>query len=441
MEYSKVVDYFFSQLPMFSKSGKKAIVPKLDNIRNLLKMLDVDLTRSKFIHVAGTNGKGSTCHIIAATLQESGLKVGLLTSPHLVDLRERVKINGEWVKKDIVIDFVEKLKNLEDQFQPSYFEMAVALAFYAFDFEKVDIAVIETGLGGRWDSTNIITPLLSVITSIDYDHTDILGETLAEIASEKAGIIKPKVPVVIGKKQDETSPVFTQFALINQSQLYFAEDFFVPISISGLPINTIGHQFKYFYETKIQEKYLIKTDLLGHYQWDNIRTAWAALRVLENLGIGLNDDHFFNAIHQVKSLTNFRGRWDIYSEQIILDVAHNPEGIKAAISNLKDVNKKLLIVYGSVKDKDVSTCVTYMPINAKYFLTQAQVPRALPVAELSDKFSFNSFKNFNSFETVESAVSNAIKELDDDSLLIILGSFFVVGEAYEYLDKHFSKKV
>jgi len=435
MDYFEAIEYFFSRLPMFSKEGKKALKPKLDNILHLVKTLDIDISSQSFIHVAGTNGKGSTCHLLAACLQKAGYKVGLFTSPHLVDLRERVKINGEMISQETVMSFVEKIQPFMETFEPSYFEMNVALAFYAFQAYNVDIVVLETGLGGRWDSTNIVTPLLSIITSIDYDHTDILGDTLAKIAYEKAGIIKENVPVLIGKKHPETDKVFIDEALVKGSTIYFAEDFFVPMHVGENPARSMTHQYKHFFEIYNQQKHLLKTDLLGDYQWDNIRTAWAAIRILQQQDIQVTDAHFISAIQEVKYLTAFRGRWDVYRPNIVLDVGHNPEGIQAIVKNIQHVDKKLLIVYGSVKDKDVRKSVSLLPRQAYYFLTQAQIPRALDVASLKDIFIENGIENTSTYSTVASAIDKALTEIDEDSLLLIIGSFFIVGEAYQYLDK------
>lgn len=434
MEYSEAIHTFFSRLPMFSNTGKKALKPKLDNILKLITLLNLDIHSIPYIHVAGTNGKGSTCHILAATLQKAGYKTGLLTSPHLVDLRERVKIDGKPIAEEYVIDFVKKMQTVTEDIEASYFEMNVALAFYCFVKEKVDVAVLETGLGGRWDSTNIITPIVSVITSIDFDHTDILGDTLEAIAYEKAGIIKPNVPVLIGKKHPETDKVFNQTALIQNATIFYAEDFFTPVSLSDLPENNVMFQFKYFFDLQRHEKYLLQTDLMGDFQWKNIRTAWSTIRILKQLGWKTTDDVFLSALQTVKSTTQLRGRWDFYSSQIILDVGHNPDGIATVVRNLQRIPKKLKIVYGSVRDKDVNHCVQLLPENATYFLTQAHVPRALPVDELSSIFLINNKNHFYTFPNVKEAVKNAIENLQNDELLMITGSFFIVGEAYQYLD-------
>lgn len=434
MEYSEAIRTFFSRLPMFSNTGKKALKPKLDNILKLITLLNLDIHSIPYIHVAGTNGKGSTCHILAATLQKAGYKTGLLTSPHLVDLRERVKIDGKPIAEEYVIDFVKKMQTVTEDIEASYFEMNVALAFYCFVKEKVDVAVLETGLGGRWDSTNIITPIVSVITSIDFDHTDILGDTLDAIAYEKAGIIKPNVPVLIGKKHPETDKVFNQTALIQNATIFYAEDFFTPVSLSDLPENNVMFQFKYFFDLQRHEKYLLQTDLMGDFQWENIRTAWSTIRILKQLGWKTTDDVFLSALQTVKSTTQLRGRWDFYSSQIILDVGHNPDGIATVVRNLQRISKKLKIVYGSVRDKDVNHCVQLLPENATYFLTQAHVPRALPVDELSSIFLINNKNHFYTFPNVKEAVENAIENLQNDELLMITGSFFIVGEAYQYLD-------
>lgn len=431
MQYTEALDLLLQRLPMFSRVGNKAVKPGLENIIALCAALGNPQQNKKFVHIAGTNGKGSTSHIIAATLQKAGYKTGLYTSPHLVDLRERIRINGTPVSKDFVIDFVRNSPPLIDSIRPSYFEMNVAMAFKAFSDEEVDIAVIETGLGGRLDSTNIITPELSVITNISYDHTDILGNTLTAIASEKAGIIKDGVPVVIGETHPETESVFFRQALMHKSPIVFADSIWDMVKVSD---DAYSQRFKAVNKAS-KDIYDITTDLLGNYQAANIKTALAASDILGNAGWNIDSQMCIAALANVKQTTGLRGRWDFVNHHpdVILDVAHNPAGMTLTMDNLERLrqskkNSKVRIICGFVKDKDISAVLKLMPKDAQYYFTQAAIPRAMPADELAQTGNHNGLYGA-SFPAVKDAVQAALSAAAPDDIVIITGSFFIVGEA------------
>jgi dihydrofolate synthase/folylpolyglutamate synthase len=432
--YQEAIEYLMQRLPMFARVGNEAIKKGLKNITALCKALDDPQNKFPSVHIAGTNGKGSTSHLIAAALQQQGYKTGLYTSPHLVDLRERVRINGVPVPEEFVISFVERTKPLIEEIQPSYFELNVAMAFAAFAAAKVDIAVIETGLGGRLDSTNIITPVLSVITNIGLEHTQILGDTLAEIAGEKAGIIKEHIPVVVGESHEETEPVFFLHALNKHTVIHYAD------AIWDMVRTGQDHVFQYFKAVHKgdQEIYNVKTDLLGSYQLHNVKTALTACELLNRSGWNLPREKVLESLSSVKSTTGLRGRWDWVqqSPNIILDVAHNPDGMKYLNENLKAANieGKLYIVCGFVSDKDVVSALRLFPQDAVFFFTQANVPRAMPVGQLMEIAEQGRLKG-SAYPTVKAAVAAAKAAAGADDTILITGSFFIVGEAMEVLDK------
>jgi dihydrofolate synthase/folylpolyglutamate synthase len=430
--YEEGVAFLFQQLPMYSQIGAKALKPKLDNIIALCNAMDNIHNRLKLIHVAGSNGKGSTSHIIAATLQEAGFSVGLHTSPHLVDIRERFRIDGGLVSKEWVLEFLNKYYNAIVQIQPSYFELNVALAFYVFNKANVDYAVIETGLGGTWDSTNVITPILSVITNISLEHTAILGDTLAKIAGEKAGIIKPKVPVVIGETHQDTEQVFFLKAHQQQSPIVFADARWDIIKTS----EDEAYQYFKLVDKGAFEIYPIKTDLKGAYQSKNIVTSIAAVQQLMNVIPNLSLNDCFNALAKIKSSTGLQGRWDKVASDptIILDVAHNPGGMEYLNNNLatfEKENRRLHFVLGFASDKDVNKVLSFFPKDGKYYFTQASVPRAMSVSELTAK-AINVLEG-ESFDTVDKAIDAALMQIHKDDVLIITGSFFIVADAINYL--------
>ena len=419
---------------MFSRIGKAALKPDLTNTLKLCAALGDPHKKFKSIHIAGTNGKGSTSHMLAAVMQEAGYKTGLYTSPHLIDFRERILINGVPVAKEWVVNFVEQHKGLIEEIKPSFFEITVAMAFQCFAEEKIDMAIVETGLGGRLDSTNIITPILSIITNISYDHQDLLGETLPEIAAEKAGIIKHKVPVIIGELQSETERVFFEHSIRNQTQLYYAEAIWDLVRIKTDP----RHQhFKAIHRAR-REIHKLHTDLLGSYQQHNIRTVLAALEVLSaNQGIDIPQAVIFKALSHVKELTSLRGRWDWLQQKpiIIADVGHNEAGIREVIKQWRLVNAiHKYVILGFVKDKDIKKVLAQLPKDGNYLFTNAQIPRALPAAELKTLAEEAGLIG-ETYDSVGDAIAAARDRMKEDDALLITGSFFIVADALQSLGK------
>jgi dihydrofolate synthase/folylpolyglutamate synthase len=436
LTYQETLDYLYERLPMFSRIGKAALKPDLTNTIKLCSALGDPQNKFKSVHIAGTNGKGSTSHGLATVLQHAGYKTGLYTSPHLVDFRERIRINGVPVSREWVVSFVAQHKNLIEEIQPSFFEITVAMAFQAFAEAQVDIAIIETGLGGRLDSTNIITPLLSVITNISYDHKDLLGNTLAEIAAEKAGIIKPGIPVVIGEQHDETERIFFEHSVHKHATLYYAQ------SLWGMV--RIGYDARYQYFKAVnnarREMYALGTDLQGIYQQHNIKTILTAAELLSHQGFNLTTKEVIKALEHVKSTTGLRGRWEWVQQDpaIICDVAHNTAGLKEVLEqfelpifNTKNARKHIVI--GFVKDKDVAEALALFPKDAVYYFCNAQIQRALPAEELK-QLAGQAGLNGNAYSSVTEAVLAAKEGMGDTDKLLITGSFFIVGEALELLN-------
>ncbi|MCD6011251.1 MAG: FolC bifunctional protein [Flavipsychrobacter sp.] len=425
--YQHTLDYLYERLPMFSRIGKAALKPDLTNTIKLCAALGEPHAKFRSVHIAGTNGKGSTSHALAAVFQQAGYKTGLYTSPHLVDFRERIRVNGTMVSKEWVVSFVEKNKGLIEEIQPSFFEITVAMAFTAFAEQGVDIAIIETGLGGRLDSTNIITPLLSIITNISYDHKDLLGNTLPEIAAEKAGIIKQGVPCVIGEQDDETGRVFFEYAVHKQSTLHYAQ------SLWGI-VRT-GSDAKYQYYKVInnatREMLDLRTDLRGNYQQHNIKTVLTAVELLSHQDFKLSIPGALAALAHVKSTTGLHGRWQWLQENpvVICDVAHNPAGLTEVLNQWQQLqaNSKH-IVLGFVKDKDVDEALALFPKDATYYFCNAQIERALPAAELKEKAASAGLGG-NTYVTVSEAINAAQSAMQENDALLITGSFFIVGEA------------
>jgi len=433
-DYKQTLEYLFSRLPMFSRVGKQAIKKDLDNIRALCESLKNPQEHFRSIHIAGTNGKGSTSHMLSAILQEAGFKVGLYTSPHLIDFRERIRINGEPISAEWVVSFVQNNKQLIEQIEPSFFEITVAMAFQAFNDAAVDIAVIETGLGGRLDSTNIINPILSIITNISYDHKDVLGHTLKEIAREKAGIIKEKIPVLIGEQDEETTNVFFETAVLKQSPVYYAESFWDLVRVK----QDTTHQYLKAIRKSPLEMHDLQTDLLGAYQLNNIRTVLSAADLLQaTAGIYIPVETSLTALSKVKTLSGLRGRWDCLSTQptIIADVAHNVAGLSEVMNQWKQVNAATKhIIVGFVKDKEVKEALSLFPKDAIYHFCQADIPRALPVEELAIITNEIGLQG-TVHRSVEAAIINATRRMQPNDALLITGSFFIVGEALEYIEQ------
>ncbi len=426
MNYFETVEFLYSQLPMYQRRGKTAFKKTSDNIIALCDKLGNPHLKFKSIHIAGTNGKGSVSHIFASILQEAGYKTGLYTSPHLKDFRERIRINGTEIPENEVTDFVEKNMSLFGEIKPSFFEMTVALAFYYFAKEKVDVAVIETGLGGRLDSTNVISPVLSVITNIDFDHKQFLGNTLKDIAYEKAGIIKENTPVVIGEYSDETADVFIKTAKEKKSDIYFADkeyscDYSMLTSDYKQVLNVYKNGKLYFEN--------LKTDLLGIYQRKNIVTVLKSIEILSDK-FKISRDNIYSGTLNVKSNTGFRGRWDIlgFNPLIIADTGHNEAGIKEILKQLKNTAyKKLHFVLGTVDDKDIENILKLLPKDAVYYFTKAQIPRALNEKELKNKAEKFGLEG-KTFGKTEEAFLLAKKNAGKNDLIFVGGSTFTVAE-------------
>jgi len=427
MNYQQTIEYLFSKLPMFSRIGPAAFKKDLTNTLKLCEALDHPQRKFKSIHVAGTNGKGSVSHMLAAILQTAGYKTGLYTSPHLKDFRERIKINGEMIGEASVSSFTKCIKPLIEELKPSFFEITVGMAFDYFAKQQVDIAVIEVGLGGRFDSTNVIIPELSIITNISYDHTSMLGNTLEKIAFEKAGIIKPGVPVVIGELHPETKPVFEQVAAEKKSGIRFAS------------------QQRYVATWKWQDHQLIvevedrhhhenrrrySTDLTGIYQLRNILTVLEAAHLLHDKGWKTGNETVQIALPKVKKLTGLHGRWEIIHRHpdIILEVAHNEEGIRLMAEQIELCSyHHLHIVLGIVKDKETDKILCRLPRQATYYFTHAHIPRAMHAETLKQNASRFSLEG-SVYENVNMALEAAKNRASAEDLILVCGSIFLAGE-------------
>lgn len=431
MTYQETIQYLYASQPAFHIVGAAAYKPGLDNTYRLMAHLGNPHERLRAVHIAGTNGKGSTSHLIAATLQAQGYKVGLFTSPHLVDFRERIRISGEMISEDKVVEFVKHNRAFLDEVHPSFFETTMALAFWYFAEQQVDIAVIEVGLGGRLDSTNILTPLLSVITNIGIDHTEFLGTTLAQIANEKAGIIKSHIPCVIGETHPETQEVF-----LNRAR---------ECDILGNGLETtecriwFADQCGYMRRRRMKEAPTCQ--LKGYYQEKNQQTAFVALQVLYNYcDITISPEAIATGFAQVCTLTGLRGRWEILSESpiTICDTGHNSHGIRYVVEQLKTENGKretengkLHIVFGMVADKDIDVVLSMLPEEAVYYFTQPATSRALPASQLLARWQslHPAHQACHCFGSVATAITTAQKEASNEDIIFIGGSNYVVGEA------------
>ncbi len=424
MNYPETINYLFTKLPMFSRIGAAAFKKDLTNTIRLCEALGNPQNTFKSIHIAGTNGKGSTSHMLAAVLQTAGYKTGLYTSPHLKDFRERIKINGEWCEEDFVVDFTRRIQPLIDEIEPSFFEITVAMAFDYFAQQQVDIAVIEVGLGGRFDSTNIITPELSIITNIGWDHMNMLGDTLEKIAFEKGGIIKKGIPVVIGEVIPETKPVFEGKA--EQNQLAYAQE---KRYVADWKYE--HHQLSVDVVTNQNDEHqTYQLDLPGIYQTKNLLTVLEAAHQLELQGWKTDTATIQKALPHVKRLTGLHGRWELIHQNpaVILDVAHNVDGIREVKKQLELSNyNHLHIVVGMVKDKEIDEVLKLLPQQASYYFTQAQIPRALDAESLRRKAEGFGLKG-NSFAEVNIALQDVLSHSHKDDLVLVCGSVFLVGE-------------
>lgn len=426
MNYEQTLDYMFNALPMFQRVGAAAFKKDLSKTVTLCKQLGNPENQFKSIHVAGTNGKGSTSHALCSVLMEAGYKVGLYTSPHLKSFTERIKINGEEIPQQEVVDFVEKQRDFLDELKPSFFEMTVGLAFWHFAKEKVDIAVVEVGMGGRFDSTNVITPELSVITNIGYDHMQFLGDTLPKIAGEKAGIIKENIPAVISQRQEETSSVFEEIAKEKNAPIYYAEDLFAVVKIENSPAGV-------FQINSNSEQFSIELDLKGNYQQKNLAGILQALKVLQSLGYQITQNHIEKGLYQVIKNTGLKGRWQQLGSNpmMICDTGHNEDGIKYILEQIQEYfYNQLFIVIGMVNDKDVTKVLSMLPKDAYYFFVQANIPRAMTANDLYSKGNEAGLKG-EVVEDVNLAITEAKKKATKDDLIFIGGSTFVVAEINE----------
>jgi dihydrofolate synthase/folylpolyglutamate synthase len=424
MNYDETIEYLYKQLPMFSKLGKHAVKKGLDNIQALCTYLGNPHQKFRSIHIAGTNGKGSTAHMLASIFQSQGYTTGLYTSPHLIDFRERIKLNGDMVSKNYVIAYVKKHRQYIEKLKPSFFEITVAMAFDYFAKNNVDIAIIETGLGGRLDSTNIITPQLSVITNISFDHKDILGHTIAEIAMEKAGIIKKNTSVIIGRRDPEADKVFLSVAKQNNASLYFSEDIYPEQKF------ILNNKFKNSIYLDDYKSHIENIDYKG-YQLENIKTVLSAIKIWNALEIlPVSFRAIQRGVTEVHMLTGLHARWQKLQDNppVVVDVAHNMDGICKAMKNLEYYTfENLWIVYGTLQDKDVSEILPLLPSKAKYLLTQPDTPRRMEVATLSNFFVKEKL-SFCTFESPKLALEHALTHATKRDFILVTGSFYVVNE-------------
>ncbi len=427
MNYEEAVDYLYARLPMFTRDGASAFKKDLTNTYRLCEALGNPYERFKSIHIAGTNGKGSTSHMLAAVLQQAGYKTGLYTSPHLLDFRERIRVNGAPIPQAWVAAFVKDHQYLMETIQPSFFEVTVAMAFAYFAEAEVDIAVVETGLGGRLDSTNIITPLLSVITNIGYDHTAMLGDTLPEIAGEKAGIIKRGIPVVVGERQAAVADVFERVAADRSSQLLFASEQWQVANLgrTGQYLNlSAGSRHS-------GESTSYALDLVGSYQAKNLPAVLCAVDELRQQGFRIPDADVIDALAHVQQLTGLMGRWQTLATHplVICDTGHNIDGWREVLANIAATpHRTLHMVIGMMRDKDPDRILPMLPKDACYYFCQVAMPRALPAEELCIAAANHGLVG-EAFVTVAEAITAAKQSASAADFIFIGGSTFIVADA------------
>lgn len=429
MDYSDTLEYLFSRLPMFQRIGPAAYKDNLDNTILLDDLYGNPHRKFKSIHVAGTNGKGSVAHMLAAVFQAAGYKTGLYTSPHLKDFRERIRINGEMISEEDVYDWVEnyKINNELWKIDPSFFELTVAMAFDYFARQAVDVAIVETGLGGRLDSTNIISPELSIITNIGLDHTALLGDTVEKIAAEKAGIIKAGIPVVVGTTQAEAKKVFDEVAALKLAPLFFADKkikvTYALTDFDGNQLLTVEKEGKKLFPQ-------VKLDLKGMYQQKNVAAVLKSVDLLRQMDWEISDESLLKGLANVKKMTGLMGRWQIlgYNPLLVCDTAHNAEGISEVVYQMQQTpHEKLHIVLGVVKDKDPGNLLGLLPADAEYYFTRADIPRAMDEKELAKMAQRFGLKGIT-FPTVEKAYDTARKRAGKNDMVFVGGSTFVVAE-------------
>ena len=405
-KYFETIDWLFKQFPAYHKIGASAYKPDLTNTLKLSQLFGNQHLNMEFIHIAGTNGKGSTSSMLASILQESGKKVGLFTSPHIEDFRERIRVNGEMISESDVIDFCDKIRSLKLDFEPSFFEITWVMALVHFSNQQCDICVIETGLGGRLDATNLILPILSIITNIGLEHTNFLGDTLEKIAFEKAGIIKKNIPTIIGETLAQTKPVFTEIAKINNSEIIFAEN----------------------ESTKIPENF----PLLGEYQKKNFKIIQSAISLLNTKGFNINKDSITKGLQNLSKNTGFRGRLEVINSSplTIIDVSHNYDGIKATLESIGEINKgHLFIIYGTSSDKDLNSIFQLFPKNATYFFSEFNNERSASLELLRIKAEEIDLKS-NYFNNPKKALKAAKYSANEIDTILIFGSFFLISDFF-----------
>lgn len=422
MTYQQTIDYLYNATPLYQNKGVGAYKPGLQNTMALDAHLGHPHRAYKTIHVAGTNGKGSVCHTLASVLQAAGYKVGLYTSPHLIDFRERIRVNGKKVSKKYVCDFIAKERSFFEPLRPSFFELTTLLALNYFKDQQVDIAVIEVGLGGRLDCTNIISPILSVVTNISIEHTQLLGNTEAEIAHEKGGIIKPSVPVVIGEANETVRKVFQSIADERVAPLYFADD-----APEVIRFTTQARAMKY----ETASFGTLKHDLLGDYQLHNVNTILTALKHLD--GVRISYEAIQKGFRAVQKQTHIEGRWQVISRHplFVCDSGHNTGSWKYIADQLRRYSRPLLIL-GFSNDKDISRIMPLMPTHATYFWTQASVERAMPIDILTKMAQANGLDG-QAFSCVGDAAEKALEQADMHDIIFVGGSFFVVSDILSFM--------
>lgn len=425
MTYQETLDYLFNALPMFQRVGASAFKKDLSNTLALCSHLGHPERQFKSIHVAGTNGKGSTSHSLCSILMEAGYTVGLYTSPHLKSFTERIKINGQEIPEQEVVDFVAANRDFLDELKPSFFEMTVAMAFWYFAKVKVDIAVIEVGMGGRLDSTNVIQPELAIITNIGFDHMQFLGDTLPLIAGEKAGIIKNQTPVIISSRQEEVAPVFVAKSQSEHAPIFFAQD---SVKVKKIGYAASGNGLFELIANGQTER--VEMDLLGNYQEKNLPGIWFAAEQLAEQGWGIFKEHILRGLRAVVANTGLKGRWQILGRNplTICDTGHNEDGIKFIVDQISQYSyNQLFMVIGMVNDKDVSKVLGLLPKRADYVFCQANIPRAMPAEELADK-AREAGLHGEVVKDVNAALALVKKKAGKEDLIFIGGSTFVVAE-------------
>lgn len=430
MNYAETIDYLYTRLPMFSRIGAPALKPGLDNITRLCKSLGDPHKKFKSIHIAGTNGKGSVSHMLAAILQTAGYKTGLHTSPHLYDFRERLKVNGEPAPEDFVTSFVENIKPLIEEMVPSFFEISIAMTFEYFAQQKVGVAIVETGLGGRLDSTNILQPELSIITNIGLDHMQLLGNSPGEIAAEKAGIIKKNIPVVIGEAEPGIAAIFEKITKEKDAPITYATDQFSIVDYH----NRIHSMDVEVAKKNYMDHFKYEIDLPGIYQLKNLLTVLQATSVLNQMDWKLDNEYVRKALANVRKLTGLHGRWEVIHEKplVILDVAHNEDGIRMVLQQLELIAPTCVhIILGMVKDKAITKILSILPSGAQYYFAHAHVPRALAAEQLQKQAATFHLKG-DTYDDVNEALKTALNHAGESDLILVCGSIFLVAEVRRF---------